>query len=117
MPAPSSVTGKRTAAAVKLVVDGNPAPFWGKNAATAENIFGKGVGVNNITWTHAEGDVLTQAAGPARTGLQGKTATMYGDEHLCDLCEKSRGVENMAAFLGLRRLTVVTPKGTLVFEW
>ena len=34
-----------------------------------------------------------------------------------DFCETSRGVDNMASFLELKRLTVVTPKGTLVFEW
>ena len=98
----------------KLEVDGKV--FWGRNAATSERIFPIGVGVNDAMWRHAEGDVLTQAF-KAKVKLCGATARLYTDRKLCAFCNESRGVENMAAYLGLKTLQIFTPLGKLVFEW
>jgi RHS repeat-associated protein len=68
-------------------------------------------GVNAISATHAEIDVLNQIK---QQGLdvQGQSLTLHVDRMPCAACGSNGGMRSMVEQLGLRQLTVVGPTGT-----
>jgi hypothetical protein len=67
--------------------------------------------VNPISATHAETDVLQQAA---NAGASSTRATLTVDRSLCAGCGRSRAVKSMARQLGVQELEIVTPDGVVV---
>jgi hypothetical protein len=68
--------------------------------------------VNPISETHAEADVFQQAY---NAKIKADDATLYIDRDICIACGRNGAVKSMARQIGLTRLTIVMPNGTV--EW
>ena len=69
--------------------------------------------VNPISATHAEADVFQQAS---LAKVKADEATLYVDHELCLACGRNGAVQSMARQIGLKRLIVVTPNGSVVWD-
>lgn len=70
-------------------------------------------GVNAISATHAEIDVLNQIK---KEGIDvtGQNLTLYVDRAPCAACGQNGGIRSMVKQLGLNQLTVISPDGSMV---
>ncbi len=82
--------------------------FYGINAHGQQITFR----VNPVSRTHAEADVLQQARNAGITGGEGR---LYVDRALCPPCARG-AVQSMARQLGLSRLEVSTPAGSVIWQ-
>ena len=72
-------------------------------------------GVNAISASHAEIDVLNQIKQQG-IDVSGKDLTMYVDRAPCKACGQNGGIRSMVRQLGLRKLTVVSPDGPMIIK-
>jgi hypothetical protein len=70
-------------------------------------------GVNAISKTHAEIDVLNQIKQKGYD-VQGKDLVLYVDRTPCTACDTNGGIKSMVKQLDLKSLTVISPNGTIV---
>jgi hypothetical protein len=72
-------------------------------------------GVNSISKTHAEIDVLNQIK---QQGIDvvGESLTLYVDRQPCRACDQNGGIRSMVRQLGLKELSVVGPDGVVVIR-
>ncbi|SDJ07357.1 filamentous hemagglutinin, partial [Pseudomonas flavescens] len=72
-------------------------------------------GVNSISKTHAEIDVLNQVK---QQGINviGESLTLYVDRQPCRACDQNGGIRSMVRQLGLKELSVVGPDGVVVIR-
>jgi deoxycytidylate deaminase len=70
-------------------------------------------GVNAISSSHAEIDVLNQIK---REGIDvsGQDLTLYVDRAPCAACGQNGGIRSMVEQLGLKKLTVISPDGQII---
>jgi RHS repeat-associated protein len=69
--------------------------------------------VNPISAAHAEADVFQQAS---LAKVKADEATLYVDHELCLACGRNGAVQSMARQIGLKRLIVVTPNGSVIWD-
>jgi RHS repeat-associated protein len=70
-------------------------------------------GVNAISKTHAEIDVLNQIKQQG-IDVRGQNLTMYVDRDPCLACGQNGGIRSMASQLEIKQLTVIGPSGPTV---
>lgn len=104
LPAAGSAADKSTLA--MTVVDGEK--IFGINA------HGQPVsGVNAISASHAEIDVLNQIKQEG-IDVSGQDLTLYVDRAPCAACGQNGGIRSMVEQLGLKKLTVISPDGRII---
>lgn len=72
-------------------------------------------GVNSISKTHAEIDVLNQIKQQG-VDVSGRSLTLYVDRQPCRACDQNGGIRSMVRQLGLKELSVVGPDGVVVIR-
>ncbi|PWQ99702.1 polymorphic toxin-type HINT domain-containing protein, partial [Leucothrix arctica] len=72
-------------------------------------------GVNAISKTHAEIDVLNQIK-QYGINVRGSSLTLHVDRDPCKACGQNGGIKSMAMQLGIKKLTVISPSGSLVIR-
>lgn len=70
-------------------------------------------GVNAISATHAEMDVLNTIKKEG-IDVSNKNLTLYVDRAPCAACGQNGGIRSMVKQLGLSQLTVISPDGTSI---
>jgi RHS repeat-associated protein len=74
--------------------------------------------VNPISASHAEADVFQQAYNAkqlAPDAIKAEEGILYLDQNICQACGRNGAAKSMARQIGLKRLTVVMPEGTV--DW
>ena len=66
---------------------------------------------NALTATHAEMDAFQQAS---NANMRGGIGRLFVDTELCKACGQNGGVRSLARQLGLDRLEIVTPNGSII---
>ncbi|MFS8372606.1 filamentous hemagglutinin N-terminal domain-containing protein [Xanthomonas campestris pv. armoraciae] len=105
---PESGTAADRSTIAKINVDGKE--IYGINAHSQPTS-----GVNNISKSHAEIDVLNQLKNSGGD-FSGKSLTMYVDRQPCKACGQNGGIRTMVRQLGLKELTVIGPDGPLLIR-
>ncbi|SYZ56535.1 hypothetical protein CPBF367_32270 [Xanthomonas arboricola pv. juglandis] len=105
---PESGTAADRSTIAKINVDGKE--VYGINAHGQPTF-----GVNNISKSHAEIDVLNQLKNSGGD-FSGKSLTMYVDRQPCKACGQNGGIRTMVRQLGLKELTVIGPDGPLLIR-
>ncbi|PKV14977.1 filamentous hemagglutinin [Xanthomonas prunicola] len=105
---PESGTAADRSTIAKINVDGKE--IYGINAHGQPTS-----GVNNISKSHAEIDVLNQLKNSGGD-FSGKSLTMYVDRQPCKACGQNGGIRTMVRQLGLKELTVIGPDGPLLIR-
>lgn len=72
-------------------------------------------GVNAISKTHAEIDVLNQIKQKG-IDVRGQNLNLHVDRDPCLACGQNGGIQSMAGQLGVNKLTVIGPSGTTVIR-
>src|SRR5690242_20474223 len=101
-----AIEGQRPTLAKLQIADTN---FFGISAHGQEVT----LTVNPISASHAEADVFQQAS---LANVKADEATLYVDHELCLACGRNGAVQSMARQIGLKRLIVVTPNGSVVWD-